>query len=296
MARYRQFYCAFWDDPDVENYTPNQKLIHAYFFTNNNTTESGIYPVTVKKISNGTGIKAPAIEIVLRKKQLKNIYYDWDKKVVFVAKFLKHNCRGNPELIKKSIIKDMQTIHTILWHQFQKEYSHYFNEIMRENKVLYKSYVSLFQTIIEDEDEVEADNRKDKEGKSTRFKKPTIEDIRTYCIERKNSVDPDKFYYFYESKGWMVGKNKMRDWKAAIITWEKNSNTATPEPPKSQITVEVAREIISRDGTTNVMVDIIERLPDDELALFIKTVVNKDKYVRGLYQRAKQIIEKRGKK
>lgn len=49
---------------------------------------------------------------------------------------------------------------------------------------------------------------------------PTLEAVREYCKERRNSVDPEKFYDFYASKGWMVGKNKMKDWKAAVRTWE----------------------------------------------------------------------------
>jgi len=53
-----------------------------------------------------------------------------------------------------------------------------------------------------------------------RFKKPTINDITDYCIERKNNIDSIRFFDYYESKGWMIGKNKMKDWKAAIRTWE----------------------------------------------------------------------------
>jgi len=56
------------------------------------------------------------------------------------------------------------------------------------------------------------------------FKKPTIEEIEVYCKERKNKVSPNKFYNFYESKGWMVGKNKMKDWKACVRTWEEDKN------------------------------------------------------------------------
>ena len=51
---------------------------------------------------------------------------------------------------------------------------------------------------------------------------PTLEAVREYCKERRNSVDPEKFYDFYASKGWMVGKNKMKDWKAAVRTWERS--------------------------------------------------------------------------
>ena len=57
---------------------------------------------------------------------------------------------------------------------------------------------------------------------NTYFKKPTISDISKYCIERKNNIDAEGFFSFYESKDWMVGKNKMKNWKQAIITWEKN--------------------------------------------------------------------------
>lgn len=53
---------------------------------------------------------------------------------------------------------------------------------------------------------------------------PTLEAVREYCKERRNSVDPEKFYDFYASKGWMVGKNKMKDWKAAVRTWERSRN------------------------------------------------------------------------
>ena len=64
----------------------------------------------------------------------------------------------------------------------------------------------------------------DKEDKNIRniFIAPTVEDVRAYCQERHNNVDPVTFVNFYSSKGWMVGKNKMKDWKASIRTWERN--------------------------------------------------------------------------
>ena len=55
------------------------------------------------------------------------------------------------------------------------------------------------------------------------FKKPSIEEIREYCLNRNNKVDAEQFYDFYESNGWMVGKNRMKDWKAAVRTWEKRA-------------------------------------------------------------------------
>lgn len=57
-----------------------------------------------------------------------------------------------------------------------------------------------------------------------RFTPPTLEQVQEYCEERNNDVDPQRFIDFYSSKGWMVGKTKMVDWKACVRTWEKKSN------------------------------------------------------------------------
>ena len=56
---------------------------------------------------------------------------------------------------------------------------------------------------------------------NSRFSKPSVEEIKAYCDERGNNIDPYEFYDFYESKNWFVGKSKMKDWKACIRTWER---------------------------------------------------------------------------
>ncbi len=63
---------------------------------------------------------------------------------------------------------------------------------------------------------------------------PSIEDIKAYCIERNNNVNPEKFFDHYQSNGWKVGKNSMKDWKAAVRTWEKTSYDKPPvQVPKA---------------------------------------------------------------
>ena len=65
-------------------------------------------------------------------------------------------------------------------------------------------------------------------GKTKKFIPPTVEEVQDYCIERNNGIDAQAFVDFYESKGWVVGKAKMKDWKAAVRTWEnkrKNDNS-----------------------------------------------------------------------
>lgn len=63
-----------------------------------------------------------------------------------------------------------------------------------------------------------------------RFTKPTLEEVQAYCKERNNNVDAEKWYNHYEAVGWKVGKNPMKDWKAAVRTWEKNKFNNTPAP------------------------------------------------------------------
>tara|TARA_R100000655_G_scaffold11125_3_gene25982 strand:- start:2253 stop:2858 length:606 start_codon:yes stop_codon:yes gene_type:complete len=57
-----------------------------------------------------------------------------------------------------------------------------------------------------------------------RFKKPDLLDIKNYCLERQNNVDAEAFIDFYDSKDWKIGKNKMKNWKAAVRTWERREN------------------------------------------------------------------------
>ena len=58
-------------------------------------------------------------------------------------------------------------------------------------------------------------------NKKAFFKKPTFDEVNNYCLERNNNIDAEAFIDFYESKNFMIGKNKMKDWKAAVRTWEK---------------------------------------------------------------------------
>lgn len=65
---------------------------------------------------------------------------------------------------------------------------------------------------------------------SKRFVPPTPEEVNSYCRERNNGIDGSEFCDFYTSKGWKVGKNQMKDWKAAVRTWERSrKQTAQPE-------------------------------------------------------------------
>lgn len=64
------------------------------------------------------------------------------------------------------------------------------------------------------------------------FVKPTVDEVRAYCIQRDNGIDPSYWLDHYEANGWMVGKVKMKDWKATIRNWERNNATRQQSLPK----------------------------------------------------------------
>jgi len=90
-----------------------------------------------------------------------------------------------------------------------------------------------------DSEQIQIQNRiRYKRTPVVQFKKPSLIEVRAYCLSRKNSVDAESFLDFYESKGWKIGKNPMKDWQAAIRTWERNErsngNGSEPDPDKAE--------------------------------------------------------------
>lgn len=69
---------------------------------------------------------------------------------------------------------------------------------------------------------------------ASRFSRPTLEEVKAYCEERGNGIDPEHFIDYYEANGWKVGKNSMKDWKAAVRNWEKRDGGFSPKKPKEE--------------------------------------------------------------
>lgn len=102
----------------------------------------------------------------------------------------------------------------------------------RNQQAASKCQARAKQILAPSQDKIRLDKRREeeKEPKGSQkniFLKPTLEQVREYCRERKNAVDPERFCDHYESNGWKVGKNPMRDWKAAVRTWEKSDQKPT---------------------------------------------------------------------
>jgi hypothetical protein len=77
------------------------------------------------------------------------------------------------------------------------------------------------------------------------FTPPSVEEVQEYIKSVGSKVDAEAFVAFYESKGWMIGKNKMKSWKSAIVTWEKRNGLKRETPKK--VEVEICEEIYEGD-------------------------------------------------
>lgn len=108
-------------------------------------------------------------------------------------------------------------------------YNNNYNPLIKDN--YNRSYSSDFLQ--------KSHSQKTLKNTSKGFKKPTIEEIELYCKENNKNVDAISFYNFYESKDWMIGKNKMKKWKAAIATWDRKNKLSKPSEPQSMYSDEI---------------------------------------------------------
>jgi len=161
----------------------------------------GSFITSIKNLSNETGLSGSQVRTALNKLVLTN------------------------ELANKSTTK-YSTITVLKYNEYQT------NDKQVDKPIANKSQTNRKQIATTNKDK-NLKNEKNviKEDKEKpvvkRFVIPTVKELEEYCKERKNNVNPNKFFDFYESKGWLVGKNKMKNWKAAVRTWENNNNTST---------------------------------------------------------------------
>jgi hypothetical protein len=105
--------------------------------------------------------------------------------------------------------------------------------------------------------EADTDTDKPLKTRTKKFSPPTQEEVLAYCQERSNKVDAERFMAHYTSNGWKVGKNPMKNWKAAVITWEKNDGAGNEKDTQSRAKRfsdkldDIARKDIEQNGHTD---------------------------------------------
>lgn len=114
----------------------------------------------------------------------------------------------------------------VLWIKDWKE-----NNYIQKDRYIPSKYLGIYtldticiQDVYTGKDSIGNSNIEEKENikEKERFVKPTVEEIAEYCRERNNGIDAQYFWDSYNAKDWMIGKQKMKDWKSCVRTWERN--------------------------------------------------------------------------
>jgi len=135
MAKYRSIHHKIWTDPNFQDYSANGKLLFIYLCTNASTSESGIYAITPKTISDETGIEKEKVSMLLMK--LKNVIFDTRANYVYVRRFKLYNGGGAPDNIRKAIVSEFLLSSTSpLWNIFLEDYPGYNDAIRATGKPL----------------------------------------------------------------------------------------------------------------------------------------------------------------
>lgn len=231
---YRTIDAAFWSDPKINCLDPRGKLLALYLVTNPHSHVGGIYYLPEPIVSHETG---------LSKRELDTLWdtlsgagfcrIDKKTSVVWVVKMFFYQGRG--EKNEKSVASHLRSLHN---SSLVNEFLHAYPTVARWVKDRVSIGYPAQDHLRTPEQEQEQEQDKDQEihtdaRKRAVFVKPTLEEVRAYCSERQNRVDPETWLAYYEANGWRVGRNPMKDWKSAIITWEKNSygnGTAKQQP------------------------------------------------------------------
>ena len=219
----------FWnDDKVVDLFSPEDKLFMLYLMTNPHTTQLGIYAINEKVMAFELGYSVDAVNVLLDRfeNKYKIIKYCKETKEIAIKNYLKY-----------SIVRGGKPVEDLLTKEISQVKNKSLIQFVYENIINCSNINESVMNILNNYNDNDNDNDNDKSYHDTlydtskKFKKPTIEEISKYCEERNNNINPNKFYDYYESKGWVVGKNSpMKNWKACIRTWEQQDKKETKMP------------------------------------------------------------------
>lgn len=234
MAFYRNVSMSFWTDSKVDDdFTPEDKYFYLYLLTNPHTNICGCYEISMKQMERESGYNADTVKRLLNRMEKTHnvIRYSSDTKEVLIVNWGKYNW-SESEKVKKAVTAVAEHIKHEPFKRYVMDrvcigYAYGMDSVSIDYGTIYTDTDTVSET------ESETENREAaKPQRSARFIPPTFEEVDTYCAERQNGIDAQAFIDFYESKGWKIGKETMKSWKAAVRTWENRRKADQPQQGK----------------------------------------------------------------
>ena len=181
-----------------------------------------------KKIRAMVGASEDDLKLLL----IKRFLLGFGSGVVVIKHWKIHNYIQSDRMKPTTYIEEKET----LTLDGKKAYTEKVDTDWIQNGYKMDTQVSIDKDRLELEKNSKEENAVGALSPQKRFQKPTLEEISSYCSERKNNINAQQFYNFYESKGWKVGSQPMKDWKACIRTWEQRENRDSPKKGSSDPT------------------------------------------------------------
>lgn len=215
---------------------------YVYYYETEQTDNDGYFYSTIENVEKNTGLSREQQDTALLHLIEKGII---DKNVKGIPP--KRYFKINEKALEQSIcVKDT--------NQFVGKIQNVMCE--KHKSICGKDTTNINNiTINKNINKKKEDISKDISKKEKKFIKPTIEEVESYILEKHKNVNAIAFWNFYESKGWMIGKNHMKSWKSAIATWEQNNNHSnykqhaniTINPPDFSKAEEQAKQTVLTD-------------------------------------------------
>jgi len=218
---YRTIDAAFWTDPKIRGLTPDGKFLALYLVTNPHGHVGGIYYLPDDLIRAETGLTGRALDTLWHTlSKLGFARKDQELSVVWVVKMFAYQGRG--EKNERAVGRHLASLHNSkLINDFLKVYPGVGKYTQDRVSIGYPAQDESGTPEQEQEQEQEQDCVPSAHARNRI--PPPLEIVVAYCRERNNGIDPQAFIDYYERAGWFLKKGvKVKDWQAAVRTWEKN--------------------------------------------------------------------------
>lgn len=252
MGTQRYIDTSFWDDAWIQELDPSQKFVYMYLLTNPLTNVAGISELTIKRICFDTGYNAETVSVILNRFQQDDKVYRWGNYIILknapkhqtLVKSKGDDSESKVTNIYKGIVSILNQLpDELLVYLYQIGYAFDLIPILEDRCIEYTEVDVECESVQKGSEGFQeiskgsnySDLNSDLNSNSNlniytalkknnkRFVKPSVQEISEYCKSRNNTVNPQRFFDYYESKGWKIGKSPMKNWKAAVRTWENNN-------------------------------------------------------------------------
>jgi len=231
--KYRKLFPIFWDDDRVRKLDEGEQLLAAYILTSRQTNKIGLFRFSLAACAED--LDKPINTITKRIAKVCDTLewkYDSDARCLYIPTWWKYNPPANVKNMVGNLRDLTELPNTVLLYEFAKN-EKFLSGVVLDTLRKRMAYLADTNPIsgaltgaLALTGTGSCSDQTIPIASKAGFSKPDVDEVRAYCQERGNSVDPQRFVDHYTANGWRVGKAGMKDWRAAVRTWERD------DPPK----------------------------------------------------------------